>query len=144
MSRIEGETGNKNQFEVTNPITSEPRHNLVRRDFTRWPKTAGFPPISGGSGKEPEDNGNKLRPLKEVAEHVDLSLVRLQALVKDGKIKGELRSEGRSGLGKWYSSIKAVEEYKNNLWTPQQWGHKGGVMGGRGRPKSRHKKDLDT
>lgn len=87
--------------------------------------------------QNPELEGEPL-PLNKIASQVELSLVRLRALLKEGKIEGDLRREGR-GLGKWYTSIAAVRKYQENLWTPQEWGRKGGLIAGRGRPKSSKK-----
>ncbi len=92
------------------------------------------------SGAQPEPDSEKdigqLRPIKEVADQVSLSLSRIQALLKDGKMRGELRLDEGYGKGLWYTSVTAVREYQKNLWTPQEWGCKGGLIAGRGRPKN--------
>jgi hypothetical protein len=85
---------------------------------------------------EPDSDQTMLLPVADVANQVELSAVRIRALLKAGKVTGEMRREGR-GLGKWYTSVYAVNEYIENLWTPQEWGKKGGLIGGRG-----HKKEL--
>jgi hypothetical protein len=100
------------------------------RDFERWPEIGGYPLIAGGSGEEEsrckaEINAEELIPVANVSEEAGLSAVRIKALLHEGIIEGELRREGR-GLGKWYTSVAAVDEYRKNLPTPQDFGRMGG------------------
>lgn len=74
-------------------------------------------------------------PLEDLSEQLpddlQLSTVRLAGLLKDGKIRGDLRREGR-GRGKWYTSIVEVKKYKDGLLSPGDYGRKGG------RPRKNH------
>ena len=99
------------------------------------------PPIYRGpdtsAGSFEEDNEELLPIADVVARGAGLSVVRIQALLKEGKVEGEFRPDEGRGHGKWYTSVAVVREYKENLWTPQEWGRKGGLIAGRGRCKSR-------
>jgi len=94
--------------------------------------------VRGESGQTPEENDELLLSIADVVERGGgLSNERIRALLHDGKIKGEFRPHEGRGHGKWYTSVAAVRKYQENLWTPQEWGRKGNLIAGRGRPKSR-------
>ena len=86
--------------------------------------------------ESPDEELDRMRPTAEVSEQAGLSAVRIRALINEGKVAGELRREGR-GPGKWYTTTRSVMDYRESLWTPQEWGRKGGLIAGRGRPKPR-------
>lgn len=87
-------------------------------------------------GQEDPEESKKLHPIKDLANQVSLSERRIRELLNEGKIEGELHSDEGYGKGLWYTSVEAIEQYENNLWTPQEWGRKGGLIAGRGRPKT--------
>ena len=138
MARVEGGQGFEHASfseESASPLVE----NLgARLDPVLWPETAGIPPIRGGSGEE--DDETEFRRVAEVAEQTELSAGRIRALLKEGKLEGEMREmPGRGSKEKWVTSVAAVKKYKENLPTPEEYGQKGGLIGGRiagrGRPK---------
>jgi hypothetical protein len=82
---------------------------------------------------ESQKNTKKLIPVKQVAEVVPLSARRIRALLKSGKIAGELRLEEGYGQGLWYTSIAEVQKYKSELPSFAEFGKIGGKTAGRGR-----------
>ncbi len=113
MSRVEGEPG------------WAPPDELLVSGSTQA-KSAGLE-----NEPNPKEDVEILLPLTAISERVGLSAVRIRALLKEGRVKGELRLEGRGGQGQWYTSVAAVQEYKKNLPTPQEFGRKGGLLSGR-------------
>ena len=89
------------------------------------------------AAEEGEDEKHILRPVAEVSDLAGLSRVRIAHMLKAGRIEGELRPlESGPGRPKWYTSVAAVEKYQSELLTPAEYGRKGNLIAGRGRPKS--------
>lgn len=88
------------------------------------------------NSQEDPEASKKFLPIKNLLNEVSLSESRIRELLNEGKIEGELHSDEGYGKGIWYTSVEAIEQYKNNLWTSQEWGRKGGLIAGRGRPKT--------
>lgn len=82
-------------------------------------------PRGSDTGLNEEVNMSLAKLSEELPEELRLSAVRLAELLKEGKIKGELRREGR-GRGKWYTTIIEIKKYKEGLLTPEEYGRRGG------------------
>ena len=75
---------------------------------------------------EEVDGKQSLRPVAEVAEHVDLSARQIRRLQKQGEIEGELRPPEGGGTGKYYVAISETETYIETRPTWQEIGSRGG------------------
>ena len=72
-------------------------------------------PSELSSKSQKEEKNERFLPVKSVAEQTPLSVSRIRELLKEGKIKGELRLEEGFGKGLWYTSIAEVERYKQEF-----------------------------